>query len=66
MTSKNPELYKKGFAEPNKDTKVTIDIKDIKSKKYKQKFDDVPLILKNYLNYMIVIRGKSENTVKEY
>ncbi len=30
------------------------------------KFADVPDIVRNYLNYMIVIKGKSPNTVKEY
>ena len=30
------------------------------------KFDDVPQILRDYLNYMTVIKGKSESTVKEY
>lgn len=34
--------------------------------KIHKKYDDVPDILKNYLNYMIVIKGRSENTVKEY
>ncbi len=32
----------------------------------KSKYSDVPDILKNYLNYMTVIKGRSENTVKEY
>lgn len=32
----------------------------------KTKYDDVPDILRNYLNYMLVIKGRSENTVKEY
>ncbi|MBR5504830.1 MAG: tyrosine recombinase XerC [Clostridia bacterium] len=32
----------------------------------KAKYDDVPDILHNYLNYMLVIKGRSENTVKEY
>jgi site-specific recombinase XerD len=32
----------------------------------KAKYDDVPDILRNYLNYMLVIKGRSENTVKEY
>lgn len=32
----------------------------------KKKYADVPDILKNYLNYMTVIKGRSENTVKEY
>ena len=32
----------------------------------KAKFDDVPQILRDYLNYMTVIKGKSESTVKEY
>ena len=30
------------------------------------KYADVPQILRDYLNFMIVIKGKSENTVKEY
>ncbi len=30
------------------------------------KYGDVPQILRNYLNFMIVIKGKSPNTVKEY
>ena len=30
------------------------------------KYSDVPDILRNYLNYMTVIKGRSENTVKEY
>ncbi len=30
------------------------------------KYSDVPRILRDYLNYMTVIRGKSQNTVKEY
>ena len=30
------------------------------------KYSDVPQILRDYLNFMIVIKGKSENTVKEY
>ena len=30
------------------------------------KFNDVPDILRNYLNYMLVIKGRSENTVREY
>ena len=29
-------------------------------------YSDVPDILKNYLNYMTVIKGRSHNTVKEY
>ncbi len=32
----------------------------------KDKYSDVPQILRNYLNYMIVIKGKSPNTVREY
>lgn len=32
----------------------------------KKKYADVPDILKNYLNYMTVIKGRSDNTVKEY
>jgi len=35
-------------------------------KKSNNKYNDVPDILKNYLNYMSVIKGRSENTVKEY
>lgn len=35
-------------------------------KKNTGKFSDVPDILRNYLNYMLVIKGRSENTVKEY
>ena len=35
-------------------------------KKQNTKFSDVPDILRNYLNYMLVIKGRSENTVKEY
>lgn len=35
-------------------------------KKSKNKFSDVPVILRDYLNYMTVIKGRSENTVKEY
>ncbi len=30
------------------------------------KYSDVPQILRNYLNFMTVIKGKSPNTVKEY
>ena len=30
------------------------------------RYSDVPRILRDYLNYMTVIRGKSQNTVKEY
>jgi len=30
------------------------------------KYGDVPRILRDYLNFLIVIKGKSENTVKEY
>ena len=32
----------------------------------KDKYCDVPPILRNYLNFMIVIKGKSPNTVREY
>jgi len=32
----------------------------------KVKYGDVPRILRDYLNFLIVIKGKSENTVKEY
>lgn len=32
----------------------------------KDKYSDVPQILRNYLNFMVVIKGKSQNTVKEY
>ena len=32
----------------------------------KAKFGDVPQILRDYLNFMTVIKGKSENTVREY
>ena len=32
----------------------------------KDKYSDVPQILRNYLNFMTVIKGKSPNTVKEY
>ncbi len=35
-------------------------------KNNKTKFADVPDILRNYLNYMLVIKGRSENTVREY
>ena len=31
-----------------------------------KKFTDVPRVLRDYLNFMTVIKGKSENTVKEY
>jgi len=34
--------------------------------KNKERFPDVPDILRNYLNYMLIIKGRSENTVKEY
>lgn len=30
------------------------------------KYSDVPQVLRDYLNFMVVIKGKSENTVKEY
>lgn len=30
------------------------------------KYGDVPQVLRDYLNFMTVIKGKSENTVKEY
>ncbi len=36
------------------------------SKASTDKYGDVPQILRNYLNFMIVIKGKSPNTVKEY
>lgn len=36
------------------------------SNKPKDKYSDVPQILRNYLNFMIVIKGKSPNTVREY
>lgn len=36
------------------------------SKNAKDKYSDVPQILRNYLNFMIVIKGKSQNTVREY
>lgn len=36
------------------------------SKASDNKYSDVPQILRNYLNFMIVIKGKSPNTVKEY
>ena len=36
------------------------------SKNANDKYSDVPQILRNYLNYMIVIKGKSPNTVREY
>ena len=32
----------------------------------KTKFADVPQVLRDYLSFMTVIKGKSENTVKEY
>ena len=32
----------------------------------KKKYSDVPQVLRDYLNFMVVIKGKSENTVKEY
>ena len=32
----------------------------------KDKYFDVPQILRNYLNFMTVIKGKSPNTVREY
>ncbi len=32
----------------------------------KDKYSDVPQILRNYLNFMTVIKGKSPNTVREY
>ena len=35
-------------------------------KKDNKGYSDVPEILRNYLNYMIVIKGRSENTVREY
>jgi len=35
-------------------------------KSNKTKYADVPDILRNYLNYMLVIKGRSENTVREY
>ncbi len=35
-------------------------------KKRNSKFSDVPELLRNYLNYMTVVKGRSENTVKEY
>ena len=31
-----------------------------------KKYSDVPQLLRDYLNFMTVIKGKSENTVKEY
>ena len=31
-----------------------------------EKYSDVPQILRNYLNFMIVIKGKSPNTIREY
>ena len=36
----------------------------LKSKK--DKYADVPPILRNYLNFLTIIKGKSENTVREY
>ena len=36
------------------------------SNKPKDKYSDVPQILRNYLYFMIVIKGKSPNTVREY
>ena len=35
-------------------------------KNSQKKYSDVPEILRSYLNYMTVIKGRSENTVKEY
>ncbi len=35
-------------------------------KNNKRKYSDVPELLRDYLNYMTVIKGRSENTVKEY
>lgn len=35
-------------------------------KNNQRKYSDVPEIMRNYLNYMSVIKGRSENTVKEY
>ena len=35
-------------------------------KNSQRKYSDVPELLRNYLNYMTVIKGRSENTVKEY
>ncbi len=32
----------------------------------KNKYTDVPQILRDYLNFLTIIKGKSENTVKEY
>ncbi len=32
----------------------------------KDKYNDVPQILRDYLNFMIVVKGKSPNTVREY
>lgn len=36
------------------------------TKRTNDKYADVPQILRNYLNFMIVIKGKSPNTVREY
>ena len=36
------------------------------SKSSDNKYSDVPPVLRNYLNFMTVIKGKSPNTVKEY
>lgn len=36
------------------------------SKRTNDKYADVPQILRNYLNFMTVIKGKSPNTVREY
>jgi len=35
-------------------------------KNSQKKYSDVPELLRGYLNYMTVIKGRSENTVKEY
>lgn len=35
-------------------------------KRKNEKYSDVPEILRTYLNYMLIIKGRSENTVKEY
>ena len=35
-------------------------------KSNKSKYSDVPQVLRDYLSFMTVIKGKSENTVKEY
>ena len=32
----------------------------------KKQYSDVPQVLRDYLSYMTVIKGKSPNTVKEY